>query len=149
MPVDTIVSGTETPYRKTPPSNWGSDAERQATSRPPTNSALAQSTAAAALTPVCTVVPTISGTVAVGQILTCGTGTWVPAQSSLSFQWFRRRAIPNAFDDSDILIAGATANTRTVAAGDQGFRLFCRVTGLNATNGGSSPIDTAPTIVVP
>lgn len=136
---DTPQYGTETPYRKTPPTNMGSVAEAAATSTPPTGAAVAQSDADDQLTPVNTVLPTITGTVAVGQVITCGNGTWSPAATSYGFQWYYY---------PDTVISGATAAARTLVAGDQGKKLFCRVTG-KTTAGGSSPVDTAPTITVP
>lgn len=138
LSLETPISGTETPYRKTPPTNYGSVAEVAATGTPPTGAGVSQASVVPVATPVNTVLPTISGTTTVGQTLTCGNGTWVPAAASYTFQWFR----------DDVAIATATANTRVLAAGDLGKRMTCRVTGLHATAGGSSPVQTAPTAVV-
>jgi hypothetical protein len=128
---DTPQYGTETPYRKTPPNNWGSAAEAAATATPPTGAGVTQAQADSEPSPVNTVAPVVSGTPTVGQTLTCTPGTWVPAAASTQFQWYRY---------PDTVIAGATANTRVLAAGDLGFRIYCRVIGVHATYGGSSPV---------
>lgn len=138
LSVETPAYGTETPYRKTPPTNISSIAEAGLTSTPPTTAGIAQASAAATAAPVNTVLPTISGTTTVGQTLTCAPGTWVPAAASYAYQWFA----------DDVAINGATAATRVLAAGDAGKRMTCRVTGLSATVGGSSPVTTAQTAVV-
>lgn len=138
LAVDTPATGTETPYRKTPPTNVGSIAEAGLTSTPPTTAGIAQASAAAGASPVNTVLPTISGATTVGQVLTCAPGTWSPAAASYTYQWYR----------SDVAISGAGANTYTLVAADQGKRLYCRVTGVHATLGGSSPVSTAQTAVI-
>jgi hypothetical protein len=137
---DTPLYGTETPYRKTPPTNIGSAAEAAATSTPPTNPAVTQAQADDNLTPVAAVPPTIAGTTTSGQTLTCtpAPSPWVPAANSYLYQWYR----------SDAAIAGATAATYVLAAADIGHKMKCRVTGIHTTNGGSSPAFTAQTAVV-
>jgi len=137
---DTPQYGTETPYRKTPPTNVGSAAEAAATTTPPTGGAITQAQADAEPSPVAAVAPTIAGTTTVGQVLTCtpAPSPWVPAASSYTYQWYR----------SDTVIAGATAATYTLVAGDLGHKMKCRVTGVHATYGGSSPAFTAQTAVV-
>lgn len=137
---ETGVYGTETPYRKTPPTNMGSAAEAAMTSTPPTTAGLTNAQANDNLTPVAAVAPTVAGTTTNGQTLTCtpAPSPWVPAASSYQYQWFR----------GDIPISGATAATRVLAAADVGYRMTCRVIGIDATNGGSSPAFSAPTAVV-
>jgi len=138
---DTPQYGTETPYRKTPPTNIGSAAEAAATSTPPTNPAVTQAQADDALTPVAAVAPTIAGTTTVGQVLTCtpAPSPWVPAANSYQYQWYRSDAA---------ILASATAATYTLVAADLGHKMKCRVTGISTTNGGSSPAFTAQTAAV-
>jgi hypothetical protein len=83
----------------------------------------AQSRAALAATagPVNSVLPAISGTKQVGQTLTCSTGTW-SRSPSFTYQWLRNGQP----------IAGATASTRLLAAGDSGALMSCRVTATKA-----------------
>lgn len=76
----------------------------------------------AAAGPVCTVVPVVTGTPTVGQILTCAPGTWLNAPA-LTRQW-RRRGID---------ITGATALTYTLVAADSGNDVNCMETGTNGT----------------
>lgn len=129
---DTPQYGTETPYRKTPPTNIGSVAEAAATATPPTGAAVDPADAVAVATPVCTVAPAVTGTPTLAQTLTCAPGTWVPAANSYTYQWYYY---------PDTVVAGATAATRVLAAGDVGNRMFCRVTGKLTSGGGSSPKD--------
>jgi len=137
---DTPIFGTETPYRKTPPTNVGSAAEAAATTTPPTGAGITQAQADDNLTPVAAVAPTIAGTTTNGQTLTCtpAPSPWVPAASSYAYQWYR----------GDSAISGANAATRVLTAADVGYRMSCRVTGLHATYGGSSPAFTAQTAAV-
>jgi hypothetical protein len=129
---DTPVYGTETPYRKTPPHNFGTAAEAAATATPPTGAAVPQSSAIAGSTPVNTVAPAVTGTTVVGSALTCAPGTYVPAATGQTYQWYRA---------PDTVIAGATGAARTLAAGDVGFRMFCRVTPTITTYGAGVPKD--------
>jgi trimeric autotransporter adhesin len=80
--------------------------------------------------PVNSVAPAITGTTTVGQTLTCSQGTWSNTPDAYAFQW-NRAGSP---------IAGATANTRVLAAGDATFTLTCTVT---ATNLGVSAVATS------
>lgn len=83
----------------------------------------AQSRAALAAVsgPVNSVVPAITGTKTVGQTLTCSTGSWSNTPT-YTYQWRR--------DGS--AIAGATAATRVLAAGDAGALMSCTVTATKA-----------------
>lgn len=65
------------------------------------------------------VAPAISGTARQGETLTCSTGTW-SGSPTLSYQWLRN-ATP---------IAGATANTRVLAAADIGATMKCVVSAV-------------------
>ncbi|WP_426004066.1 hypothetical protein ACPFL9_17115 [Paenarthrobacter sp. NyZ202] len=62
--------------------------------------------------------PTVSGTLAVGSVLTANPGTWTSG-TTLSYQWYR----------SGVAITAATAKTYTIVALDQGDTLRVRVTG--------------------
>jgi len=84
-----------------------------------------------------TAVPTITGTVAVGQILTAATTAWTPT-ATISYQWKR--------GGTDI--SGATSAQYTVAAADAGSRLTVTATGT--TDGITTASTTsAQTIIVP
>lgn len=73
--------------------------------------------------PVPTVVPAISGTFTVGQLLTSTSGTWTgDATITYQYQWFA----------NGVAIAGATASTYTLVAAQLGKRIQVRVQGNNA-----------------
>jgi len=71
---------------------------------------------AAGKLPVNSVLPEITGTVTVGQTLTCSTGTWSNTPTYV-YQW-RRNGVP---------IDGAAESTRLLAAGDLGALMSCTV----------------------
>jgi hypothetical protein len=79
--------------------------------------------------PVNSVLPAITGTTTVGQTLTCSTGTWTKSPT-FTFQWRRGG---NA-------LAGATASTYVLVAGDAGALMSCTV---KATNAGVSAVATS------
>lgn len=135
---ETPIYGTETPYRRTPPTNFSSIAETAATGTPPTAAGVSHASAVAAPTSVCTALPAVTGTTTVGQTLTCSSGTWSPAASTYAYQWFR----------NDVAISGATATTRVLAAADLGTRLTCRVIATHATLGPTMPVSSNPTAVI-
>lgn len=91
--------------------------------------------AAGVLTP--TPVPTITGTAAVGQVLTAVPGTWGPGTVRFTYQWYR----------SGVRIRHADHRTYTVRAADAGATLTVKVTGWKY---GYQPIVevSAPTAVV-
>ena len=66
--------------------------------------------------------PSVSGTVVVGSTLTASTGTWSPSDVAFGYQWLRNGAP----------IAGATAKTYTLVAGDRGSAISVQVTGSRA-----------------
>lgn len=72
--------------------------------------------------PVCTAIPTVTGTVAVGQVQTCTNGTWLNSPT-FTYQWHRRNNAP---------IPGATAATYTLVAADVGYPIQCEVIGTNS-----------------
>lgn len=73
--------------------------------------------------------PAVTGTATVGQTLTCTTGTWTASPSGYAYQWLA----------NGITIAGATAATRVIAAGDAAKTLVCMVTATNAVGTGQCP----------
>lgn len=85
--------------------------------------------------PVNSVAPVISGTPSQGQTLTCSTGTWSKSPT-YAYQWLR----------AGVPLAGATASTRLLAAGDVGSKMSCRVTATN--NQISASATTAETATV-
>lgn len=74
--------------------------------------------------PVNSVAPVISGTVLIGNVLSCTTGTW-SMSPTYAYQWRR----------NGIAISGETASTHTMVAADCGVVITCVVT---ATDGGSA-----------
>jgi hypothetical protein len=87
--------------------------------------------------PVNTVPPILTGTPAVGQSLSCSTGTWTGSTPfAFTYAWLR--------DGS--AIGGASANAYVVQSADQGHVLRCQVT---ATNSVSHATATSNTVDVP
>lgn len=80
--------------------------------------------------PVNSVAPAITGTKTQGQTLTCSTGTWSNTPDAYAYQWLR----------DGVVIDGATASTRLLAAGDVGALMSCSV---KATNLGVSAVATS------
>jgi hypothetical protein len=82
--------------------------------------------------PVNTAAPVVSGTPAVGSLLSCASGSWTgegvltlsagwPLTTPFAYQWLREGSA----------IAGATANAYLVQAADLGHGLVCEVTATN------------------
>jgi hypothetical protein len=72
--------------------------------------------------------PSITGTPAVGQRLTCHTGIANPDSARISFAWLR-----------DLLpIPGVSASSFVVRGGDAGFHIQCQVTASNAGGNASA-----------
>jgi hypothetical protein len=87
--------------------------------------------------PVDTAAPVVSGTPAVGQTLSCSTGTWTGEPTlAYTYAWLRNGAA----------IPGASASTYAVQSADQGAELACRVT---ATNESGSAGAVSNTLTVP
>lgn len=81
-----------------------------------------------------TIIPSISGTLVVGNVLTCATGTWTgTATITYAYQWFKNGG----------LISGETANTYTTVNGDEGQNITCRVIGSNTYGTSSASFTTA------
>lgn len=82
---------------------------------------------AAVSAPVNTLLPAISGTLAVGQQLTASTGTWTNTPASFTYQWTR-----NGAD-----IGSATSSGYTLVQADESTDIAVTVTATNAA--GSTP----------
>lgn len=80
--------------------------------------------------PLNSVAPSISGNPQPGSTLSCDPGTW-SGSPTFAFQWLR----------DGVPIAGATASSYAVAAGDVGATLVCRVTATDS--GGSTSADSS------
>ncbi|MEA2198343.1 MAG: hypothetical protein QOJ25_2394, partial [Solirubrobacteraceae bacterium] len=93
--------------------------------------------------PVNTSVPTISGTAAVGNVLTASTGTWSNSPTSYGYQW----SDCNSGGTACTNISGATSSSHTVGSSEVGDTIRVAVTAKNA--GGSATATSAPTSVVP
>jgi hypothetical protein len=97
----------------------------------------------AGLLPQSTAAPTAAGTLAVGQTLTAGTGTWLNFPVTYTYQWQRC----DAAGANCAPIPGATAQAYVIAPGDAGFTLEVVVGATNVY--GSASATSAPTGVVP
>ncbi len=94
------------------------------------------------LPPIASDVPVISGTVQAAATLTTSSGTWSGSPDAFTYSWHRS-------SDGGVTwvnIAGATAATYVVAAGDVGYRIRSQVT--VSTNAGSSTAYSLPTAPV-
>lgn len=93
--------------------------------------------ASAGIAPVNTVAPVASGTVRIGQTLTCTTGTWTGTPTpTYAYQWRR--------DGADI--GGATASTHTVVSADIAAEMDCVVTATNASGSADEPSNTLTSV---
>jgi beta-glucosidase len=79
--------------------------------------------------------PTIAGTTAVGETLTCNTGTWSGSGLTYTLQWQR----------DGTAIAGATNATYLVQPGDEGQQLDCVVTDSGSGGQASATSKRSPT----
>jgi hypothetical protein len=98
--------------------------------------------AGATLTSTQTIVmapPSIAGTPRVGSPLTATKGTYTPAATVWSYAWFR----------DGVRIAGATAQTYTAVAADQGKALTVEVTARSATGMPVAALSAATASVAP
>lgn len=78
--------------------------------------------------PVNTVLPVISGTVKVGNTLSCSTGTWTsPTSITYSYLWLR----------DGVPIGGATSSSYLLVSADYNTEITCQVTATNSD--GSTP----------
>jgi len=75
--------------------------------------------------PINTVAPVISGTLVVGNVLTCSTGTWTSDTGIIppyTYQWYRGAT----------LLVGETNNTYTLVQADAGQNIKCVVTACDS-----------------
>jgi hypothetical protein len=86
--------------------------------------------------PTNSVLPAITGTTTVGQVLTCSQGTWANSPTSYSYQW-KRDGTTNV---------GTNSSSYTLVAADQTHKLACTVTATNA--GGSASATSAQTATI-
>jgi hypothetical protein len=87
-------------------------------------------------TPAATAAPTLTGTAAVGQALTCSQGSWAHEPTYLLYQWTRNGTV----------ITGQTGSTYTLQAADQGHSITCSVT---AGNGAGAASANSNTVAIP
>lgn len=98
-----------------------------------------------AASPANTVAPAITGNLAVGQVLTCSTGTWTGSGITYTYQWFRGNS----------LIKDATSSTYTLVAADSGKTMKCAVIATNtkgedkATSNITAAVDVPVNTAVP
>lgn len=96
----------------------------------------------AAVLPVNTVAPVISGSTSLGSVLSSTTGTWTGTPTiTFAYQWYRGAT----------LITGATSSTYTIVVADSAAALTCQVTATNiagSTSATSNAI-TAQTFTAP
>jgi hypothetical protein len=86
--------------------------------------------------PINNTLPAITGTAAVGNVLTCSTGEWSFAKT-YAYQW--KRGGTN--------IGGGTSASYTVVTADKTFALTCTVTAINQK--GPTSATSAATAAVP
>jgi len=92
--------------------------------------------------PTNTALPAISGTALLGESLSASTGAWSESPSSYSYRWQECNAVGGGCTN----IAGATASSLALVAGEVGHALRVVVTATNA--GGSTPATSAATAAV-
>jgi hypothetical protein len=104
--------------------------------------ALSASAATSPSKPKNTVLPAITGTAAVGQTLTAGSGNWSgTTPMTFYYQWARSNA-KGGFDP----IPAATSNSYTLTSSDAGHALFVQVKATNTA--GEAWADSKPTAIV-
>jgi len=86
--------------------------------------------------PTNTVLPAISGTIQVGQVVSVSNGTWTGSPTSYTYQWLR----------DGVVIAGLINASRVLNSADLGTHISCTVTAINA--GGSAAATSAASIAV-
>jgi hypothetical protein len=97
---------------------------------------LSSGTASDSNAPINTVAPAISGTLVVGNVLSCSTGTWTSDTGIIppyTYQWYRGAT----------LIVGETNNTYTLVALDMDENIKCVVTACDSdgcTNANSNTL---------
>ncbi|HWE11051.1 MAG TPA: Ig-like domain repeat protein [Solirubrobacteraceae bacterium] len=89
--------------------------------------------------------PSITGTPQQGSVLTVRSGTWTPAPTSVTHQWYRC----SSAGASCAAISGATAQTYTLAAADVGSTLLVVETAADASGTASAPSPLTGVITTP
>ena len=79
------------------------------------------------LVPANTVLPAISGTQSVGQVLSVTNGTWDNTPSSYTYTWARSTTLNGTYT----AISNATSSTYTVTSSDVGYFVRANVTAVN------------------
>jgi Glycosyl hydrolase family 26 len=101
--------------------------------------------------PTSTALPTISGTVVVGQTLSASTGSWSGGVSSYAYQWLRCDGSGNNCSS----LGGAVSSSYVPVVGDVSYRLRVSVTASNkagssvATSNPTSAVAAAPVATAP
>jgi hypothetical protein len=89
--------------------------------------------------PVNTAAPVVSGTPAVGSLLSCSNGSWTgESELPLSVGWSFTSPFAYQWLREGSAIAGATSNAYLVQAADLGHGLVCEVTATNAAGHASA-----------
>jgi outer membrane protein assembly factor BamB len=92
--------------------------------------------------PMNTAAPSVTGTPTVGQTLAADPGTWAPAATRYSYQWF---SCPASSPCRQII--GATGSSYTLTSNEAAKRIKVEVTAVNSF-GGSDPADSSQTAPV-
>ncbi|HYM55885.1 MAG TPA: choice-of-anchor R domain-containing protein, partial [Solirubrobacteraceae bacterium] len=92
--------------------------------------------------PVNTALPSIAGTATEGQVLGASSGTWSGSPTSYAYRW----EACNALGEGCLDVAGATASSYKLTAGDVGGTLRVAVTATNATGSGSATSSATATV---
>lgn len=87
--------------------------------------------------------PLVSGSAAVGETLTCETGTWNGSPSGFAYRWVRNLGLAE-----EAVISGATAGTYKIAVADEGRAISCEVTASN-TAGSSATVASENSVSIP
>ena len=82
--------------------------------------------------PAPTVIPAITGTAEVGELLTVSNGTWTGTPTSYTYRWTRNGSV----------IPGAVTGTYTLVPADEGATIRARVTAINASGSFTSSSNT-------
>lgn len=99
-------------------------------------------TSSIATTPSNSSIPTLSGTLRNGQVLSTTNGSWSGSPTSFSYQWQRASTSNGTYSD----ISGATSSTYTLTVNDIGQFLKSKVTATNSA-GSSFALSAASTQV--
>ena len=85
-------------------------------------------------------VPTITGSLAMGQTITSSTGSWNYTPTSYAYQWQRSLTSGGTYND----VSGATSSTYTFVAADIGYYFRVKLTATNDA-GTAAPVYSANT----